>query len=1287
MGTDKKSRRGIQARQLLLLVLTFFLVTPFAVGQSRSRNPNAGSAFVQENYATPQGTESSAAVPYAKAQTAGDTNIVAIGWNSSSSTVSSVTDSEGNSYQVAVPLTAGGGLSQTIYYAANINAAGAGSNVVTVRFSASVPSVDIRALEYGGLAAASPFDAGASASGGSSAANSGSARTTSANDLIFGAGMTVSTFQAAGSSFTKRVITSPDGDIAEDEMVSTTGSYAATASLSAGAWLMQVAAFRTASNAQNSPTLPTISSFSASPSQIVVGSSTTLSWNVANASSITITPGSFSTAAAAGSTKMSPTSTTVYTLSATNAGGTTTATTSVYVDTTPPSVPASLTASATGTSTISLTWAPSTDGSGLGVAGYNIYRCTGASCTPSTLIGTSTTASYGDSGLAASTAYTYAVAAYDTFGLASGKSSPAHATTQNASLPTISSFAANPASIFSGQSSTLSWSVVNSTSLSISSGVGSVTNTTSTVVKPTATTAYTLSATNSNGTTTAKATVTVSPDSTPPSTPTGLTATASSFSTMSITWASSTDTGGPGLSGYNIYRCAGASCTPSTLVGTSTTASYGDSGLAASTTYTYAVAAYDTLGLASAKSSPAGATTQSNSAPTINSFAANPTSIFAGQSSKLSWSVANATSLSVSGVGTVTNTTSTSVSPAASTTYTLTASNTNGATTAQAAITVSPDSTPPSAPTGLRASSSGSLAISLTWVSSNDVGGPGVAGYNIYRCTGESCTPSTMVGTSTTASYTDTGLTASASYTYTVAAYDTLGLTSGPSSAASATTEVASVSPVPFAAYSSGTDTARYQSPAAAITNPSLIMYPKTPGGTIGGSNNCLLVPIYSAVGLTQTAPTDNKSDTYTEGPTVTSSGRITLTLWYLLGPPTGITTITEAATGTPSGTGNEPITSLGGWIVEVANCGSSVGGSGTLNAAATGSALTLTLSSAPSSGDLPIGFFVDASVAATDDSYFPITQLTSLSPGTGYTARTSSLTFGKLAEYSTTSTSTAMQFTPSGSDTWLGVGIDVQSGSAGDIPSGAFVDTWQEEQFPSASSETFNFPCMGNTIAVGMTTGPQCFSSITGSTGTWNYGVCSTTGGQTGAQIAFATSASCSSTTTVTPHFSSAAISPGITTTLISMSNTAGLDSGAVTSLDACSSSGGLVSCSGASGSTETISLVGITPSAPNEIVLALGSQDQHTANAISTDANGHTPQPGYAVDPKTDDAQDTCDGSTPPNTLSEDNPFGLFYNTDTLAETFIFAGTWVSAGGLGSCLNDPTGAQSWTAVGVAFN
>ena len=44
------------------------------------------------------------------------------------------------------------------------------------------------------------------------------------------------------------MITSPDGDIAEDKMVNTSGSYSATASLGSwGPWIMQMVAFRTPS--------------------------------------------------------------------------------------------------------------------------------------------------------------------------------------------------------------------------------------------------------------------------------------------------------------------------------------------------------------------------------------------------------------------------------------------------------------------------------------------------------------------------------------------------------------------------------------------------------------------------------------------------------------------------------------------------------------------------------------------------------------------------------------------------------------------------------------------------------------------------------------------------------------------------------------------------------------------------------------------------------------------------------------------------------------------------------
>ncbi len=76
-------------------------------------------------------------------------------------------------------------------------------------------------------------------------------------------------------------------------------------------------------------------------------------------------------------------------------------------------------------------------------------------------------------------------------------------------------------------------------------------------------------------------------------------------------------------------------------------------------------------------------------APIISSFTASPSSISTGGSSTLSWSVSNASSLSINqGIGTVTGT-SRSVSPSTTTTYTLTATGSTGlTTTSTATVTV-----------------------------------------------------------------------------------------------------------------------------------------------------------------------------------------------------------------------------------------------------------------------------------------------------------------------------------------------------------------------------------------------------------------------------------------------------------------------------------------------------------------------------------------------------------------------------------------------------------------------
>ncbi len=111
-----------------------------------------------------------------------------------------------------------------------------------------------------------------------------------------------------------------------------------------------------------------------------------------------------------------------------NTASATTAAT-VAADTTAPTVPTGLTATAVSSSQINLSWNPSTDSGGSGLAGYRVYQS-------GTLVGSTaaTTTTYSRTGLAASTQYCYTVAAYDNAGNVSGQSAQACATTQAASL-------------------------------------------------------------------------------------------------------------------------------------------------------------------------------------------------------------------------------------------------------------------------------------------------------------------------------------------------------------------------------------------------------------------------------------------------------------------------------------------------------------------------------------------------------------------------------------------------------------------------------------------------------------------------------------------------------------------------------------------------------------------------------------------------------------------------------------------------------------------------------------
>ena len=204
-------------------------------------------SYVQGNYATPQSLQTSVSVTFAAAQVAGDLNVVVVGWNDGTATVNSVMDTVGNVYTRAVgPTVIAGVESQSVYYAKNIAAAAAGANSITVSFSSAAAFPDIRILEYSGADLNNPVDVTAANSGNSGTSSSGSVTTTDPIDLLFGANIVQTTTSGPGAGFTSRLLTSPDGDIAEDLMVTTVGSYSATAPLSSGQWIMQMVAFRAA---------------------------------------------------------------------------------------------------------------------------------------------------------------------------------------------------------------------------------------------------------------------------------------------------------------------------------------------------------------------------------------------------------------------------------------------------------------------------------------------------------------------------------------------------------------------------------------------------------------------------------------------------------------------------------------------------------------------------------------------------------------------------------------------------------------------------------------------------------------------------------------------------------------------------------------------------------------------------------------------------------------------------------------------------------------------------------
>jgi chitodextrinase len=487
-------------------------------------------AFVQVNSAVPQSPSTTVAVTYAAAQTAGNLNVIVVGWNDTTAVVQSVVDSRGNVYTLAVgPTARAGSATQSIYYAANIAAAPANGNTVTVTFAPAAIFADIRIAEYRGIATTNSVDVVAGASGSSATANSGAVTTTNANDLLVGANTVQTITSGAGSSFTQRIITSPDADILEDRIVTAVGSYSATAPMASGWWVMQMVAFKAAASPTDTqpPTAP------GTPVLTVVSSTRIdLTWPVATdniavtgyrvercagANCTTFAQVGTPTTASFSNTGLAPATSYSYRVRATDAAGnlgpySATATAATPADTQAPTAPGTPVLTVVSISQINLTWPVATDN--VAVTGYRVERCAGANCTTFAQVAAPATTSFNDTGLTPSTSYSYRVRATDAAGNLGAYSTTATATTQADTLP------------------------------------------------PTA-----------------------------PGTPV---LTVLSSSQINLSWVAATDN--VGVTSYRVERCAGANCATFAQVGTPATPSFSDTGLNASTSYSYRVRATDAAG-------------------------------------------------------------------------------------------------------------------------------------------------------------------------------------------------------------------------------------------------------------------------------------------------------------------------------------------------------------------------------------------------------------------------------------------------------------------------------------------------------------------------------------------------------------------------------------------------------------------------------------------------------------------------------------------------------------------
>jgi hypothetical protein len=246
-------------------VLAVTLAWTFSLTPAR-----ASAGFVQANTGDAAPGSSTVSVSLSSPLAAGDLLVVYVLWDSGTATVS---DTLGDTFAAPMGPTSwrsGARLAEGFY----ASGTGAGADTVSVALSSPVSTHGIvYAAEYAGIVASAPLDGTAAAVGSGAEMNSGDVTTTNADDLLVGLGVSSDTVTSPGPGFTTRAITF--GNIVEDETVSTTGAYAATATQNSSAWEMQLMAFQELPAGPASTTTSIGGPTSTGPTSTTSGGSTT----------------------------------------------------------------------------------------------------------------------------------------------------------------------------------------------------------------------------------------------------------------------------------------------------------------------------------------------------------------------------------------------------------------------------------------------------------------------------------------------------------------------------------------------------------------------------------------------------------------------------------------------------------------------------------------------------------------------------------------------------------------------------------------------------------------------------------------------------------------------------------------------------------------------------------------------------------------------------------------------------------------------------------------------------